>query len=209
MYGQNTPEHYLKGAMMENDLGFIAKHFESNKGGPGTISNGDKTGDPGGRSYGTHQLAERTGSLTSYVRQSRYRSDLANLKPATPEFDAKWKQLAEQDPEGFEADQRAYITKTHFNPVRRHGNGLGLPDTPAINEAVYSMSVQHGKANTIVSRASKRADFRTSSEADIVKALYIERAKYVMGLGSLSKDMKTKLLNRYQWEVNKVLELIE
>jgi hypothetical protein len=42
-------------------IGAIAERFESGGRGPGTVSSG--AGDPGGISYGTYQLASRTGTL--------------------------------------------------------------------------------------------------------------------------------------------------
>ena len=183
-------------------LGFVSKKYESGRSGPGTISTG--RGDPGGKSYGSHQLASKTGTLQAYVRVSRYRDRLKRHKAASRAFDAEWRALAQQYEAEFAADQHAFIKSRHFDPVRRHADKLGIPRTMAIDEALFSIGVQHGGAKKVVSRALISASDR---ESVIVSKLYDSRRRYVNGL-RLSNSLKKALMNRYMREEADIQALV-
>jgi hypothetical protein len=184
-------------------LGEVSAKYESGKSGPGTVSTG--SGDPGGKSYGTHQLASKTGTLQKYVKESKYASEFEGLKPGSAEFDAKWKELAARDPQGFAADQKAFITKNNYEPARKWATRIGMKDSPAVNEAIFSISVQHGKANSIISSAKVATG--SSKDSDIVKALFKARRDYVRSLGGLTSDMKASIMKRYDAEEKDILQL--
>ena len=52
------------------ELGGVSAKYESGGAGAGTISTG--VSDPGGVSYGTHQLSSKAGTLDSYINKSKY-----------------------------------------------------------------------------------------------------------------------------------------
>lgn len=109
-------------------LGETSKLFESGKGGAGTISGGN--GDFGGASYGTYQLASKTGTLQQFLKNSKYGDQFSGLKPGSPEFNARWKDVAKNDPQ-FSAAQHDFIKATHFDPAMRmlNKNGIDLSET--------------------------------------------------------------------------------
>lgn len=189
---------------MSDTLGFISRKYETYNEDPGTISN--TKGDPGGKSYGIYQLALKTGTLGNYVRQSKFEGNLTQYKLASPEFDRTWKQLAVEYPEEFREDQHNFITRTHYNPVRSNSN---LPDTQAINEALYSMSVQHGRAKQIVEAAESNIT-EEDTEYDIIDKLYEARSEYIHDLrnrGKLNPRLAANIISRYQREHADVIKL--
>ena len=51
-------------------LGSLSAKFETSGRGPGTVSTG--AGDPGGVSYGSYQMASKTGTVKRFVTQSNF-----------------------------------------------------------------------------------------------------------------------------------------
>lgn len=124
-------------------LGEVSERYESL--GPGTISTGH--GDHGGVSYGTYQLATATGTLDEYLKWSSYGPNFKGLTPNTKEFDEEWRSLASKE-SNFAEDQHDFIKATHYDPelaaLKQDGldfSGRGI----AVQEAVWSTSVQYGK----------------------------------------------------------------
>lgn len=182
-------------------LGDISAKYESGKSGPGTISSG--RGDPGGVSYGTHQLASKTGTLQRFLRESGYGDQFAGMSPGTQPFNAKWKELAQDS--AFGDAQRNFIKKTHYDPLRQYASSRGIMDHPAVNEALFSMGVQHGGAKRIIDRAGITEDDDPSTA---IQKLYDARRSYVSGVGGLSSTMKQSLMRRYDSELQDVMGLL-
>lgn len=159
------------------DLGTASAVYESGKRGVHTISSGRK--DPGGVSYGSHQLASKTGTMGAYLKSKEakdYASRFEGLKPGTPQFNKVYAQVANEDPEGFRKSQESYITRTHYDPVYRHAKNLGYNvDDPRVQEALYSISVQHGGAKTIVTNAKSSASAGPEQQ---VAGLFSARRSY-------------------------------
>ena len=187
-----------------DSLGSISAKFESGGKGVETISSG--RGDPGGKSYGEFQLASRTGTLKRYLNQSKFREDFKGLRPGTSAFDNKYREIVETNAAAFSDDQKDFIKRTHFDPLKKQATKLGIPNHPAIDEALFSMGVQHGKAKVIVKKAARRLNENSSVE-DVLQTLYEERIKYTNGLRSLSSKVKRSLRNRYNRELVDALTL--
>lgn len=193
--------------MEHKELGFISRKFESGTSGPGTISSGK--GDPGGKSYGCHQLASKTGTLYAYLRRSRYHDQFAPVMAKKfhepgPAFDRTWKRIAREEPEMFAEDQFRFIKKKHYTNLRIFADRLGIPRTKAINEALFSIGVQHGRAKKVVESAGI---LDTDKERDIVNKLYDAREKYVKRI-RLPAGTRRAVLNRYRKERRMVLDLL-
>ena len=138
-----------------NNLGRVSEKYESGGRGVGTISTGK--GDAGGVSYGTYQLASKTGTMRKFLNSKEaepYAGRFEGLEPGTPEFNKAYKEAVKSDPEGFSEAQHAYIKRTHFDPVAAYAKAKGIDvNDPAIQEALWSQSVQHsgrgiGKSST-------------------------------------------------------------
>jgi len=154
-------------------LGQTSKMFESGKGGAGTVSSGK--GDHGGASYGTYQLSSKAGTLKEFLKQSGYRAQFAGLTPGSKDFNAKWKQLAKDDPRFGEA-QHNFIKSTHYDPAMRmlKKGGIDLSSKgAAVQDALWSTSVQFGAGggSDLIKKALSGKDSASLSDAEIVSAI--------------------------------------
>lgn len=188
-------------------LGSISQKYESGNKGVHTISSGQ--GDPGGVSYGSHQLATNTGTMARYLASDegkKYASSFAGLQPGTEPFNNAYRQVASSDPQGFAASQKAYIARTHYDPVSKHAaeSGFTVAD-PRIQEVLFSMGVQHGGAKLIVSRAGSP---QGKSVEEQIKMLFEARKQYVAGL-SMPEGTRQSLYRRYASEERDVLAMTE
>ncbi len=190
-------------------LGELSKKYEVGpNGGPGSISH--TPGDKGGPSYGTYQLASKAGSLNGFLRTSEYGSQFEGLTPGSSSFDAKWKSLAAQDP-NFGQAQHAYMEKSNFGPVRATADKLGVPNTPAINQVLWSTGVQHGGGggSSILKKSFKPG----MSEKDIINNIYDNRAAVFQRSEYYNREPKTRkiqrnVLNRFNEERNDALRML-
>jgi hypothetical protein len=197
----------LESSWIDPKLGKLSRNYEVGpKGTVGTISKG--TGDPGGKSYGLWQLASKTGTLKAFVNQSKYKYKLATVPLASAEFDRAWKQIAIDYPDDFEQDQYNFIKKTHFDPVYSLWLSRGMNDHHAIQEVLWSMGVQHGKAKTIVERAITNIKVHVTQSVELhILELYNARRKYVRSF--LKGKLLTALLNRYDQEERDAYKLVD
>lgn len=185
-------------------LGAVSAKYESGGRGVGFISSGKN--DPGGQSYGVHQLSGAY-SMGAFLRSPEgkpYADAFAGSRPMTPQFNATYKAIAARDPEGFAAAQKAFYTRTHYEPARAHAEKAGFDTTNrGVQEALFSIGVQHGGAKTIISRAAGAAG---GSPEQQIRALYAARSRYVQGV-ALPADTKASVLNRYVREEQDALRL--
>lgn len=186
-------------------LGQVSARYESGGRGVAFISSGKD--DPGGQSYGVHQLsgAYSMGAFLRSPEGAKYRQEFGGTKPQSAEFNAIYRKIAQQDPEGFAAAQKEFYTRTHYEPVRQHAEKLGFNvNDRGVQEALFSMGVQHAGAKTIVSRAAEAAKGDVRQQ---ITALYEARTDYVRRLTSLPDNTKQSVLNRYRNEVRDALKL--
>lgn len=203
------------------DLGVVAKKFESGTRGVETVSSGMKSRgrrDPGGVSYGAHQLSSRTprakvqtgGTMGVFLRSEEgqpYRDRFAGLKPGTPQFSEVYKEIAKEDPKGFEKAQKSFITRTHYDPVYEKAKKMGYKvDDPKVQETLYSISVQHGpggaskmlrRAADSVSGSAERQvnaifDVRTSRFREFAKGRYNEERRNTLAFKPSEEPTKTQ-----------------
>lgn len=187
------------------NLGDISAHFESGNTDRGVATITYNPQDPGGKSYGKYQLASRTGTLKRYIAWSRFNDKFKDTPLASAAFDKVWIELA-ADPE-FEKEQQEYIELTHFKPVQSYAASLGYDTTnEALNEALFSIGVQHGGYKKILLNATKYRLTAIPKVKEDIENLYIARVMYVNNL-SLSDKMKEALRRRYKEELKMVLTL--
>lgn len=135
--------------MTNYHVGDLAEKYETGNRGPGYISNGSKWGDPGGDSYGSYQLETKLGTMQEYLKGGdKFVNTLKGLKVNSPGFKALWKQLAEDDPEGFQQSQFDFLCNKHngYNDAIDYARELGwMIDNFALQSAIFSTSNQSGK----------------------------------------------------------------
>lgn len=171
----------VSGRPTEYRLGSLSERFESSGQGVGTISTGQD--DPGGVSYGRHQLSTNAGTMQSFLESREgqaFAHRFAGMQPGTDEFNRAYSTLAADNGDSLDEAQRKFLTRTHFQPVAQQAQQLGLPvDNPAIAEALYSMSVQHSGAGNvqILNNAMARMQPGAGPE-QALDALYDARGEY-------------------------------
>jgi hypothetical protein len=205
-------------------IGSISERFESGGRGPGTVSSG--AGDPGGVSYGTYQLASRTGTLGRFLEKegARWAAELAaGGKPGSAGFSAVWKAIALREREAFATAQHSFIARTHYAPAvdkLRAGKAIDL-DTrhDAVREAVWSVSVQHRRAADILMRAVDAArlggrEAGADFDRRLVDAIYDARSAYVRRVANAPRlkpaeaaQLRSIVANRYPAERKAVMAL--
>src|SRR5262245_7933065 len=166
----------------DESLGKLSEKYESGGRGPGTVSTG--RGDPGGVSYGTYQLASKLGRADAFVKRY-YPDEFKGLKGGTPEFTAKWKELAAQDPAGLRRNEHEYIKETHYDPqAKRLETDIKLDVSKrsgALRDVVWSVAVQHGPRTDLIVTAVKpllaKYDIDELSDERIIRAVYAERGR--------------------------------
>lgn len=176
----------------DSKLGVLSTKYETGGRGPGTVSTG--THDPGGISYGSYQFATNTGDAELAVASrefKRWAADFKGLAPGTKEFGDRWKEVTKRDPAAFQDAQHAYTKRSHYDPAVasiKHDTHLDFNDrSDAVRNAVWSVSVQHGKAVRILLRAVNHTDMmlkRTDPEYDkaLIDNIYHDRIAYVTSL---------------------------
>jgi len=192
-------------------LGSISKRFESGRGGVATISTG--RGDPGGKSYGEFQLASKTGTLQKFLESEEGRpfAQKYNLRTAdigTEEFDRNYRMAASQDTTQFAAAQKAFITRTHYEPVKNLAQQMGFNvSDPRVQEALFSQSVQHGFAgNKKILEAAATSAKGTPEEQ--VRAIYKARSEYVSSQTQIPEKTRESILGRYEAEQAAVQQIV-
>jgi len=194
-------------------LGQTSASHESGNGGAGIISTGK--GDHGGVSYGTYQLSTTTGTLREYLDQSGYGPRFNGLTPATPAFDAQWKELAKTD-QGFATDQQTFIGKSHYdvekNALKAEGIDLSARGR-AVQDALWSTSVQFRTltptifAKGLEEKFGKGYELSKLSDRDIVEAAQDYKVSHNSSLFKSSPDLQPALLKRANTEKAELLQL--
>ncbi|WP_436264130.1 hypothetical protein [Paraburkholderia terricola] len=194
-------------------LGKTSQFFESGNRGAAAISSGK--GDHGGASYGTYQLASAGGSkstLNKFLASSGYASQFAGLTPGSPEFNAKWKQIAVGDP-AFGTAQHDFIKSMHFDPQMAllGKSGIDLSKRgAAVQDAVWSTSVQFGGQTSLIKSALAGKDPSKMSDAEIVAAIQNYKIAHNSDLfRSSSAATQASTLNRASVERSRLLALAQ
>ena len=188
------------------DIGALSARYETRSGGdPGRISSG--ANDPGGISYGSHQLSSKKGTADDFIASPEARAwakQFLDLKAGTPEFGKQWKAVAAREPSAFEGAQKAYIGRTLYEPaVKRVAKATGYNldiAHEAVRQVTYSVSVQHGGAAIILSRAVSQTDTKfkrtdASYQKQLIENIYSQRTEYTRAVTRRSLPGDAKSLN--------------
>jgi LysM repeat protein len=201
-------------------LGTLSAKYETGGRGPGTVSTG--SGDPGGVSYGSYQMATKTGTVARFVAQADFpwRSSFTNLQPGTPSFTAKWKEIATTEGDRFQECQHAFIKKSHFDLLvaqTLNENGLDITTrSRALQDAVWSTAVQHGGKCAIIRKALSAVNVsRDDPDLDrkLISAIYAERGRRradgkLAYFPSSSPNVQKGVANRFKSEETDALRML-
>lgn len=107
------------------------------------------------------------------------------LTPGTIEFSQKWKDIVLENMTEFVEVEHAFIKETHFDiqiEYIKSQAGIDLRyHSHALNDVVWSVSVQHGPSTNVISKAMHNLDIPAieTKEYDklLIDAIYDERGK--------------------------------
>lgn len=189
-------------------LGKTSERYESGGKGAGTVSTG--AGDFGGASYGTYQLASKTGTLDKFLKSTEYGKQFEGMKAGSAEFNAKWKDVAKNDA-GFGDAQHKFIEDTHYNPQMQALQKAGIDLSgrgAAVKDSVWSTSVQFGGNSSLIQKALAGKDHTKMSDAEIVSSIQDYKATNNDKLfASSSAAVRAGTLNRATSEKSALLKL--
>ena len=211
-----TPSKVAVGAGSQHRLGNLSMKEETSYS-PGNealaaakVSSGN--GDPGGISYGAYQLASSEAggrNVQAFLKfeGAPWAARFNGLEPtAHGKFGEKWKEVAASDPKAFFDAQHRYIQRTKYDPAILkvlQTTGLDINRQPeAVQQVVWSMAVQHGKAARVITRSVKAVD-QTHSRFDpgyaqaLINSLYDHRKAYVLGQ---HQKNEAAIMRRYERE---------
>lgn len=186
-----------------SDHGGLSARYESAAGGnPGMVSAG--TNDPGGVSYGSYQLASKTGTAAAFVASPEARGwavEFRGLIPGSSAFSDKWRQVAVKEPKSFHLAQKSYIDRTHYGlAAKLIASRTSLDVTgrsEALRQVTYSTAVQHGANGGagIISNAVGQIDklYRRSDpryDRAFINKIYDLRIERVLRLRDVLKSRK-------------------
>jgi len=201
------------------ELGKLSEKHESSGGGPGTVSSG--VGDPGGVSYGSYQLSSKRGTADAFVKRY-YPKEFAGLKAGTAAFSAKWKALAKKDRAGLHNNEHAFIKETHFDvQVAKLVTDLKLDvltRSRALQDAVWSVAVQHGPKTALIVNALKplvkAKPLSRQADEELIRAIYTERGRLkpngkLVYASNLDAKWTARLIARFTAERKEALAALE
>ena len=180
-------------------LGHISRKYESGSFGPGAISN--IPGDPGGKSYGIYQFSLNKGILSRFVDKTKF-IQLKGYVLGSSEFDTYWKQCAKDS--DFELEQEEFAVQLYFVPIRNYADKYNFPDIEPINEALFSIAIQHGRWKQLIDKTAEISC--VNNVTGLLCNLYSTRTDYVKSL-ALPNQIKKNIVNRYIHELQDVLAL--
>ena len=213
----------------EYKLGTLSGLYESGHN-PAAIGK-DNSGGP---SYGLYQIATYPGTMNKYLNfiknNSQYREFSDILEKAggnkaasqkAPNFVKAWEELSKND--NFNNSQYKFMIDTHLQPLLKSVQDKDLLDIdnrhPVVKDALYSLSVQHGKAAQIVNNTLQKIRHNGTSfdDATLLEVLYKTRADYVKSLpasqyprdGKITQNEKDNIVNkRYPNELYEALKYL-
>lgn len=161
---------------------------------------------------GTYQLSSKTGTCAVFVKKMGYTQYFGFAEPGTPKFTALWKKAPEYYPEFGEA-QHEFIRLTHYQPQIDLLKQKGIDLTkrgPAVQDAVWSTSVQFGGGTSLISKALSGRNIDKMSDVDIVSAIQDYKIANNSSLfKSSSPAVRASTLNRAKSEKADLIALAQ
>lgn len=191
--------------------GIVSEKYESGGRGVATVSTGK--GDAGGVSYGKHQLSSKSGTMAAFLNSkfgSAYKARFGATKPGNKDFSAIYSAIAKERPLEFATNQFLYIAATHYDPqvAKLKANGIDVANrNVAVQECVFSVSVQYGPNTSLIVNALK-TNFKGTDAEFISKVQEYRKNTVGVYFKSSSKKTQQSVADRAVDEQNDLLKLL-
>jgi hypothetical protein len=215
------PAETSRSATNVHTPGKLAARFESGESGTAAIGY-DRVG---GTSYGTYQIASKPGTMDEfltylYKTRPEWADRLRDAGPADTGskqggMPSVWRAIAAEDPVGFEQVQHDFIARQTYDPARNmilDRTGLDFNNAPpALQEVLWSTSVQHGPTgaanifNKVIDRFLHKGqsdDFNTQ----LINGVYESRKNQ---FGSSTARIQKSVAHRMDSEKQLALNMLE
>ncbi|MFN6981237.1 MAG: LysM peptidoglycan-binding domain-containing protein [Brevundimonas sp.] len=206
------------------NIGALSAQYETSGRGPGTVSSG--AGDPGGVSYGSYQLAGNMNRPQEFLASegARWAAEFSGATPGSQAFSNTWREIAAREPDAFQAAQHDYIQRTHYDVQATRVANAGLDVSTrshALQDVVWSTSVQHGPNSAVVTRAMaavERQGIDPSSgnayDRALIDAVYDERGRRdangeLAYFSSARADVQAGVAQRFEDERRDALNMLD
>ena len=162
----------------------------STAGNPGIVNTKAAAQDAGGFSYGSFQIATKTGTMDKFLDYAkREKPELyERLQKAggskaalagDPGFISEWKALAKDDPKAFHKLQSGFIKETHYDVQMDHLKKAGIDlsgKSNALKNVVFTMSTAEGPHTKTLMQALQGKDLSKMDDKDIINSIYDTKA---------------------------------
>ena len=156
-------------------------------------------------------MSSRMGVVQEFIEQSAYAISFSGVEAGTDEFNNIWRGTASNYPEEFRIAQHDYIKKTHYDvQIRSVLSRIGFPihnKSAALNDLVWSTSVQFGPRSRLIEKAIKNLDISSASIIEIIGAVQDYKISNNASLFASSPSLQSGLLARAKDEKRRLLEL--
>lgn len=204
-------------------------HHKYESGGNACAYNKCVAGDPGGCSYGSSQLACKSNSMLSYLKQLQATNkaiwnalgggsvDAMNKRACAPDagFVNKWKSMCSGSLAAqFSQSQEKYMQATYYDSGAKAAlNNYGIDfnsRSPELQMALYSAAVALGSPggvnNLLKSVKNNIGDPAAMSDAELLQAMYARRDHFY---GSSSPSIRASVQRRNANEGTEALESLK
>ncbi len=222
-----TLQNNIKPEKQEVQIGKLSAQYESASAGSVAIGY-DRTG---GTSYGTYQIASKTGTFNSMLqfldeKAPEWATKLreageANTGSRNGTMPDVWRSLVKENPEKMRQLEHDFIVQSHYKPVenyvKENWNG---EISPALKEVIFSTSVQHGVqgAKRVFEQAfsslenqnkekskSSGVEGELASQSELIKNVYVHRSTK---FGSSTAAVQDAVKQRFIHEQNQALKML-
>ena len=168
-------------------------------------------------------MASKIGVVARYIADPDFpfRAQFAGLQPGTAPFTAKWKEIAANQRDAFQASQHAFIKKTHFDPlvakIKKEDDYDVNDRSFALRNVIWSTAVQHGPATSIPHTAFGNAGVTKNDDdfdEQLIRAIYAERGRKnaagnLVFFSKSSPAVQQGVANRFKQELKDALKMLQ
>lgn len=169
------------------ELGILSKNYESSSD-PGAINHHD--GPNGASSYGAYQFYSGAGVVQAFIEwmvsNDNYNTigtQFNGLMAATDEFNAKWIQVAKDNPAGFTDAQYQYAKLMYYNVAITQLAKIGFaPKSGTMQNIIWSCAIQYSphKVPKLFNDAAQWIGYDDCTKVDderlLIAAIYFMRS---------------------------------